>query len=321
MRPLRSHSEIETFKNCALQHVYRYHMGLESRAYADQRDRVIGGLLHTAKENLYLMKLPAGRAIERDLVRAVVEKAADVFRAQYAEFPASQWFDPVAFEIDVYVAYRLAVLFAEVVFPEDTYELVAAEHAFEVQIGDYMVRGFIDQIFRATRGPLEGRILPGEVKTRAATWSASLERIVPSDAQVRLYHVALQKEGMNPAGTVYTVYKKPPKPLLLVGGPDFASTRQGMADRLAAIDAHYAKNLKHSRRAEVDHTVAERALVSDFSQEARMVDRFYAGDPYIAISQFNRPPETRFPCTHCDYFGLCRRDDEIDSRFIRRRDR
>ena len=303
-----SYTELSTFEMCPVKHYYAYHLRLKNRDYNEIRALTIGKIYASVTEAIYKDAPQRGEALDRDWLDAFVDLEAQRILHGYRDPEAAKWFVERDFFVDVYVARHLVRIFGEHVYPFEEYVNVGNERRIEWDLpvgaeGSTTLIGYVDHDYER-----DGLLLIGEDKTRGNNWSERLQETVPDKLQTQIYLAADVTNGRHPSGVVYTVVKKP-KPEMLV-----AANFDSLQEQQKAIDGHYSRVRKPFYREEVLFEVNVEEV------QTRVVDLIerrnaFADDLFMSLARTPPLSPLHFPCTFCDYFGPCKKGEDIDSRF------
>jgi CRISPR/Cas system-associated exonuclease Cas4 (RecB family) len=199
-------SEIQAYRRCKLQHAYKYDMKIEP-IDKDNRALRIGSWVHQIIEGLYGIGYDASLEDLNSLIYEVQLEAYDMIEKLGDDQEA---IDNV--KVDISIVEGAVTAYYNVLFlteQEEGFSLssINVEKTFEVPIGKsnkYIFHGRIDGLFDCR----DGQKYIHEIKTKSGYGAIDKEQLEMDD-QLTAYIWAMRKLGIDVAGVVYSVIKKP----------------------------------------------------------------------------------------------------------------
>ncbi len=327
-RNAHSYSELKTFWNrCRLQHFYRYFMQTRSRTWEDNKFFIIGNLVHDTIERIYRGHDP------EQAFKAVAGAEKNRIKDDLLDFRFRE------FRVKRRVAKNLIGVFQEQVRPDEPFEIVDTEVAFQETLADVPMRGMADRLYRISVEDFKEEFSPdgglpdwaidqlaeenrdylrliGEEKTRSTSTfpGTDYEKQTQEDLQTHLYWWALKKAGTPVEGIVHTSYRKAPSKYRK------AENYDSLAEQKEAIDGYYSRARTPYRRAVLVPWRPDPGPLEKYIRRAyRAMEEFY-DDPYNSADSFVKYDPGRMPCRLCDYFRVCHENQEIDHTYAHKPD-
>jgi hypothetical protein len=82
-------------------------------------------------------------------------------------------------------------------------------------------------------------------------------------------------------------------------------------EQIKALEAHYDRARVFYRQELVPITPDEDKIASFLSNVSQDIKEFYR-KPHENIAAYRKPAPDRYPCTMCDYVGICQRGESIE---------
>jgi len=173
--------------------------------------------------------------------------------------------------------------------------------------------GVIDRLYR-----IDGKVYIGEIKTKGYSFNTRLTTVVKKDLQTKIYALAAMLSGLDIAGIVYTVVKKPPQGMMQPMGEDKevnASIRKDIIDyyKEPKVKTHFVREI-------IELDLDRESLLADLEERLRTMNDFYE-DVEKSLAEAPILTAGRYPCSFCEYSKICHSGQGVDASFRYKRKR
>ena len=312
---------------CSNQHHIKYDLKLRPRSYSKMKHLNTGAMVHIGVEMLYraagsdmsFEEMTSPKMLEKiqSHVRVLARKAVEGFIMDQGDNPAV-FRREVAKDIGL-IEIMIEGFFNQI-FINEKYEIVEPEMQFVVPVRTasgrrspkFKFAGKVDGVMKNIMGDNLNYL--HEVKT-TQQWDSSNERFLAIDDQTTGYCWALREMGINVAGIIYTVLKKP--------GFDWNLTKEAKKARLEARkaktfykedpidDYETAEHYLERVRADFEANPQKYFIRKMFARSPAQLDAFGKRLPLKIRDVLNLqnavpfPQPSQFRCRMCGVFDLC----------------